>query len=326
MDMIASSIPALVLVGAVLIPAAIFVYLWLSERALGALGQRWTRRLRPLVWLLVPIILIATVLAYPLVITLTAAFQSKDGSSFVGFDNFTWALSGDMLSTIGNNIVWLVVFPLATVVLAMVSATLFDKVRYERLAMTLIVLPTAISFTAGSVIWRQMYSYRAAGTPQTGLINGIVSLFGLDPQAWLQMRGVNTLLLIGVAVWGSIGVAALIISAALKNVPAELLEAVRLDGAGELRTFFTIVVPEIFPTLLVVATTQVIFALKVFDIVYVMTNGNYGTNVLGNRMYFEYFAAGNLGHASVIAAILLVVSIPIVAVNIRQFRAEELAK
>jgi alpha-glucoside transport system permease protein len=134
---------------------------------------------------------------------------------------------------------------------------------------------------------------------------------------------VNTLALIFVAVWSSLGVAALILSAAVKNVPVELLEAARLDGAGEWRVFRSITLPSILPAVMVVVTTEVIFALKIFDIVYVMTNGNFNTNTIANRMYFELFAANNLGHASAIAVILLVVALPVVFINIRQFRAEE---
>ncbi len=138
--------------------------------------------------------------------------------------------------------------------------------------------------------------------------------------AWLQQPFLNTLCLIFVAIWASVGVASLILSAAVKNVPQEQLEAARLDGAGEWRILFSIIIPSIAPQLLVVATTQVIFALKIFDIIYVMTNGNFKTNTLANRMYYELFAVGDLGHASAIAVILLIVAIPVVVLNLRQFR------
>lgn len=155
------------------------------------------------------------------------------------------------------------------------------------------------------------------------MLNALWTATGAAPVPWLQTPFVNTLCLIFVAVWSSLGVAALILSAAVKNVPAELVEASRLDGAGEWRIFRSITLPSILPAVLVVVTTEVIFALKVFDIVYVMTNGNFGTDVIANKMYSELFAANNLGHASAIAVILLVVALPIVIINIRQFRAEE---
>jgi alpha-glucoside transport system permease protein len=194
-------------------------------------------------------------------------------------------------------------------------------VKYERFAMTLIVLPTAISFTAASVIWRQFYSFQPARQVQKGLLNAIWTLVpGAKPIAWLQTPWLNTICLIFVAIWASLGVAALILSAAVKNVPQEHLEAARIDGAGEWRILFSIIIPQIASALLVVATTEVIFALKIFDIVYVMTNGNFKTNTLANRMYYELFAVGDLGHASAIAVLLLIVAIPVVILNIRQFR------
>ena len=260
---------------------------------------------------------------YPLIDTIYLSFRNAANTGPAGMKNFKWAFTGDMPSVLGNNLIWLIVFPLVTVVLALIVAVLFDRIKYERLAMTLILLPTAISFSAGSIIWRQIYSYQAPGAAQTGLLNALWTLIpGNKPVPWLQTSTINTLLLIFVAIWSSLGVASLILSAAVKNVPADLIEAARLDGAGEWRVFLSITLPSILPSVLVVVTTEVIFALKVFDIVYVMTNGNFHTDTIANRMYAELFAANNIGHASAIAIILMVVALPIVAVNIRQFRAE----
>lgn len=323
MDALLSSVPALLLIGAVAIPAVAYLALGLGERILVRFGAAHQRRLRPWLWLLGPLALIALVLLYPVIATLVSAFRNADGSAWSGLSNFAWAFTGSMLDVLGNNVVWLIVFPIVTLVLALVSAVLFDRVRYEKLAMTIIILPTAISFTAGSIIWRQIYSYNGAGDSR-GTLNALVELIpGASAIPWLQTPVVNTLCLIFVAVWSSLGVAALILSAAVKNVPAELVEASRLDGAGEWRIFRSITLPAISPAVLVVLTTQVIFALKVFDIVYIMTNGNFGTDVIANRLYSELFAANDLGHASAIAVILLIVALPIVIVNIRQFRAEE---
>lgn len=322
MNTLLSSVPALLVIGAVAIPAIAYLVLGLGERVITTFGVRGQHRARPWLWLLGPLLLIAVVLVYPVVSTVVSAFRDASGRGFVGLSNFAWAFTGDMLGVLGNNVVWLIVFPLATLVLALVAAVLFDRVKYEKLAMTIIILPTAISFSAGSIVWRQIYEYAGSG-PQTGTLNGIVTLFGGTAVPWLQTPVVNTLCLVFVAVWSSLGVAALILSAAVKNVPTELLEASRLDGAGEWRVFRSVTLPSIAPALLVVLTTEVIFALKVFDIVYVMTNGNFGTDVIANRLYSELFAANDLGHASAIAVILLVVALPIVIVNIRQFRAEE---
>ena len=324
MDAIVGSVPALILIGAILIPAAVYLLLGVGEKLLSGVRTRTARKLRPWVWLFVPLVLVALILLYPLIRTIGLSFTNAAGDAWVGGQNFLWAFTGEMLQVIGNNIIWLIVFPLATLALALVVALLFDRIRYERFAMTIIILPTAISFTAGSVIWRQLYSYQPVGSPQLGLLNALWTLIpGNEPIPWLQTSPLNTFCLIFVAVWAALGVAALILSAAVKNVPAELVEAARLDGAGELRIFSSITLPSIMPAVLVVITTEVIFALKIFDIVYVMTNGNFDTDVLANRMYHELFAANNLGHASAIAVLLLIAALPVVILNIRQFRAEE---
>jgi len=324
MDAIGTSIPALILIGAIGIPTVVYLSLGLGERLLSGFRGRTARRIRPWVWLLVPLAIVGLILLYPLVTTIVLAFADARSTEWVGLDNFVWAFSGDMLGVLGNNVIWLVAFPVVTLLLALIVAILFDRVKYERVAMSLVILPTAISFTAGSIVWRQLYSYQPPGTETRGLLNALWTLIpGNQAIPWLQTPVVNTLALIFVAVWSSLGVAALILSAAVKNVPEDLVEASRLDGAGAWRIFWSITLPSIMPAVLVVFTTEVIFALKVFDIVYVMTNGNFDTNTIANRMYSELFASNNLGHASAIAVILLIVALPIVFVNIHQFRAEQ---
>jgi alpha-glucoside transport system permease protein len=323
MNAIMTSVPALIAIGAVVIPLLVYALLGVGERMLQLAGGRAARYIRPWFWLLVPLGLMAVILVYPMVETVISAFRDAQGRSWAGGANFGWAFSGEMLGILGNNLVWLIVFPLGTLLLALIVAVLFDKVRYERFAMTLVVLPTAISFAAGSIIWRQIYEYQPAGSAQTGLLNALWTLIpGTKPLAWLQTGTINNFCLIFVGVWSSLGVAALILSAAVKAVPAELIEAARLDGAGEWRVFRSVTLPGIGGAVLVVITTEMIFALKIFDIIYVMTNGNFGTNTIANRMYFELFSSQNLGRASAIAVVLLVVAIPIMIINIRQFRAE----
>lgn len=314
----------LIIVGALGIPAVVYLMLGLGERILAFLPGRLGRRWRPLVWLFLPLALVVLILVYPLVATIIASVRDAQGEGFVGLANFAWAFKGDMVDVIGNNLLWLVVFPLGTLVLALIAAVLFDRVKYERVAVTLIVLPTAISFVAGAVIWTQMYSYQPANSPQRGTFNALLTLLipGAKPVPWLQTAVVNNFALILIAVWLSLGIATLILSAAVKNVATELLEAARLDGAGEWRVFLSVTLPSILPAVLVVLTTEIIAALKIFDIVYVLTNGNFGTDVIANRMYSELFAVNDLGHASAIAVILLVAAMPVVLINIVQFRAE----
>ncbi len=318
-----NSVPALIIIGAVGIPIVVYLLLGLGERIASVLPARLGRGVRPWLWFFGPLVLIVLILLYPLVATIAYSFLDADASRAVGLGNFAWAFEGTMLGVIGNNLVWLVVFPLVTLVLALVAAILFDRIRYERVAITLIVLPTAISFTAGSVIWTQLYSYQPSGSTQIGTFNALITLIpDVKPVPWLQTPVINNLALILIAVWLSTGVATLILSAAVKNVAGELIEAARLDGSGEWRIFWSIVLPSIMPAVLVVLTTQIIAALKVFDIVYVMTNGNYGTDVIANRMYGELFSENDLGRASAIAVILLVAALPIVFLNVIQFRAE----
>lgn len=323
MSSLVNSVPVLIVVGAVGIPIVVYALLGLGERIVAILPARFGRRIRPWVWLFGPLALIVLILLYPLVATIVYAFFNADTSKPVGLANFAWSFQGTMLGVIENNIVWLVVFPVATLVLSLVAAVLFDRIRYERVAITLIVLPTAISFTAGAVIWTQLYSYQPSGSTQIGTFNALITLIpGARPVPWLQAPVLNNLALILIAVWLSIGVATLILSAAVKNVAGELIEAARLDGSGEWRIFRSIILPAIMPAVLVVITTEIIAALKVFDVVYVMTNGNYDTDVIANRMYSELFSANDLGRASAIAVILLVAALPIVFLNIFQFRAE----
>ncbi len=181
----------------------------------------------------------------------------------------------------------------------------------------------AISFVAAGVIWKLMYDYISPGRPQTGTLNEVVTLFGGQPVPWLINRITNNGALITVGVWMWTGFALVILSAGLKGISKEILEAARMDGANEWQILWGIIVPMISPTITVVATTMVINALKAFDIVYVMTSGNYATDVMANRMYTEMFIVGHYGRASAIAVVLLLAIAPVMAVNIRRFRIQE---
>ena len=320
-DIVGFILPLIVL-GSIVIPVVVYLALGMGEAVLAALPAGFARHSRPWLWLFLPIALVVTILIFPVIVTIFTSFSDARAETWVGADNYRWAFSGSMLDIVGNNIVWLIVFPVITLILALATAALFDKVRYEPLAMTIVILPTAISFTAGSVIWTQMYSFQPSGTPQIGTFNAVLDLFGLDPVPWLIAPVINNLALIFIAVWLQLGIATLILSSAIKNVGTEMIEASRLDGAGEWRVFFAMVLPNILPSVLVVLTTMIIAALKVFDIVYVMTAGNYGTDVIANKLYYELFAANNLGHASAIAVVLLFSALPIALINIFQFRSE----
>jgi alpha-glucoside transport system permease protein len=249
---------------------------------------------------------------------------NADSTRYVGLDNYVYAFTNpDTLAAMRNNLLWLVFFTLFTVTFGLLIAVLTDRVSYERVANAIIFLPMAISFVAAGVIWKFMYDYRPPGTPQTGTVNALLTSLGAKPHAWLIEPGINNAALIFVGIWMWTGFCMVILSAGLKGLPDEVLEAARVDGANERQIFFRIIVPLLSPTIAVVATTMVITALKAFDIVYVMTNGNFNTDVIANRMYKELFNVRNFGRASAIAVVLLVAIVPIMLVNINRFRHQE---
>jgi alpha-glucoside transport system permease protein len=192
-------------------------------------------------------------------------------------------------------------------------------------AKALIFMPMAISFVGAGVIWKFVYDY-GSGETQIGLLNALVTSFGGQPVSWLTQQQLNTVSLIVVGIWIWTGFCMTILAAALKNVPVEMLEAARVDGATELQAFFGITIPTIMPTIIVVITTMVINVLKIFDIVYVMTGGNYGTEVIANRLYQEMYSRFNVGRASAIAVVLIAVIIPVMILNIQRFREQEASR
>jgi len=229
-----------------------------------------------------------------------------------------------MLTAFRNNALWVIVFVPLTVFLGLIIAVLIDKVKYESIIKSVIFMPMAISFVGAGVIWKFVYAYRPVSAVQTGVLNAIRLFFNLDPLPWLIIRPwLNNFCLIMVGVWIWTGFCMVILSASYKGIPRELLEAARVDGATEFRIFWKIVLPLLKPTIAVVSTTMVIMVLKVFDIVYVMTNGNFDTEVIANRMYKEMFIFRDFGRASAIAVILLLVIIPMIIINIQRFKEQE---
>ncbi|MFH0751788.1 MAG: sugar ABC transporter permease, partial [Chloroflexota bacterium] len=308
------------------VPAILVGYIVLSEQVLRVVPDRARRRIGPWLWLLPAFAFLGVFLVYPTIGTVIRSLQNAAGTTFVGLDNYVWFFNTDStLGALKNNVIWLVVLTALAVGLGLVIATLVDRVRYETAAKTVIFVPLAISMVAAGVIWKFMYDYQTPGTPQLGTLNAALGSAGIAPVPWLQVSefSINTILLVIVMTWMWTGFCMVIISAALKGINPELLEAARVDGATELQVFRRITLPLLAPTLAVVSTTMVITALKAFDIVYVMTNGNLDTEVIANRMVKEMFQYGNNGRASAIAVILLLAIIPILAVNIRRFRAQE---
>ncbi|MGH2348984.1 MAG: carbohydrate ABC transporter permease [bacterium] len=308
------------------VPAVQIGYVVAIEALLGRLPERQQFRLRPWLWLAPALGFLTVFLFYPAVNTAVLSLLGADSRVFVGLQNYVYALTTpSMLIAFRNNLLWLVVFTAAAVGFGLVMAVLTDRVRYEQAAKTVLFVPMAISFVAASVIWKFVYEFRPAGVSQIGSLNAVLTALipGFSPVAWLVNLTTNNLALILVAVWVWVGFCLVILSAALKGIPAELLEAARVDGATEWQVFRSIMIPLLGPTITVVATTMVIFALKAFDIVYVMTSGNFDTEVIANRMYKEMFTFQQFGRASAIAVILFLATVPVMVANIRRFREQE---
>lgn len=295
-----------------------------GERATTGARRRPRNHARPLLWLAPGLLLVTTVLIYPALRSIQGSFFNADGSWFVGLANYAWALADpSMLTVLRNNALWLVVFPIVSVAIAVAVAVLGDRVRYERFAKGVFIVPTAVSFAVTGVIWQLMYQYQPPGATQTGTVNGLVQAVGLNPTPLVSNPSTTNFALIFAAVWAHVGLATIILSAAVKAIPGELIEAARVDGAPQWQITTRIMLPMLWPTILVVGTTQVIYALKVFDIVYVMTNGNYGSDVIANKVYSELFVAQDFGRASALSVILFVLAFPIILLNLRQLRRQE---
>ncbi len=311
----------LVLIG---VPAVLVGYVALVEWGVQRLPDKQQPRLRPWLWIGPAVVLLTFYLVYPTLNTVYLSLLNAKSTEFIGLTNYVYALTNhDMLLAMRNNILWLVFFTGFTVSFGLLIAVLTDRVPYESVAKALIFLPMAISSVAAGVIWRFMYDYRPPGQPQTGTLNALVSAVSAKPQPWLIQQPSNNAALIFVGVWMTAGFAMVILSAGLKGLSDEILEAARVDGANEWNLFWQIKVPMLSSTIAVVTTTIIITALKTFDIVYVMTNGNYNTDVVARLMYQELFNVRDYGRASAIAVVLLVAIVPIMIINIRRFREQE---
>lgn len=294
---------------------------WLVSK----LPLAWSRRLEPLIFVGPGIIVVFYFLALPTVRTFIASLFNRDGTDFVGLANYVSVFTEPfMLVTFRNNLMWLVFGAGFTVLFGLLIATLADRSRYEKLVKAIVFMPMAISLVGAGVIWKFVYAVKDPSEPQIGLLNAVVVALGGEPQAWIaQLQPWNNLFLIVIVVWLQTGYAMVLFSAAIKSVPAEMLEAARMDGAGEFRIFFQIIVPTIMGMIITVSATVTIFTLKIFDIVIVMTGGNFGTDVIATQFYNQYFVNRNFGLGSTIAIVLLILVMPVVVYNLRQLRRDE---
>ena len=269
-------------------------------------------------------IILGVYLVYPAIDSLRLSFYDRSGESFVGIRNYVWAVNdNEFRQSIFNNLLWLVVVPALSTFFGLVIAFLTDRIWWGNIAKTLIFMPMAISFVGASVIWKFIYDYRSEGSTQIGLLNAIVQGLGFEPQAWITVPFWNNFFLMVILIWIQTGFAMVILSAALRGIPDETIEAAIIDGAKGPQLFFYIMVPQIWGTIAVVWTTITITVLKVFDIVLAMTNGQWNTQVLANLMFDWMFrGGGDFGRGATIAIVIMVAVVPIMIWNIRRANAE----
>jgi len=255
--------------------------------------------------------------------------MDANARNFVFLDNYKFAFTDPiMLESFRNNLLWMIFGTFFCVTIGILIAVLADKSKGEKLFKSLIFMPMAISFVGAGVIWKFIYAYKGEGIniKEIGLLNAIVTALGGDAQAWLLLPFWNNFFLIIIMVWLQTGYSMVILSSAIKAIPEEINEAATVDGANGLTIFFRITIPSIMPTIVTVTTTVLIFSLKLFDIVRVMTGGNFGTNVIANEFYLRQFTYGHSGQASAIAVVLLIVIIPVLAYNLKDFRERKVLK
>ncbi|MBX7233368.1 MAG: sugar ABC transporter permease [Caldilineales bacterium] len=298
---------------------------FVSNTFVERLGDRWRGRLQPFVFVGPAVAILIWYLALPTVRTFYASLFGPTGREFVGLKNylavFSLQANSPMMVAFRNNIMWILFGASGSVILGLLVAVLADRSRFERFAKAMIFMPMAISMVGGAIIWNLIY----AVNPNIGLVNAIYTgLTGNQPVAWTAANQPwNNLFLIVIMIWLQAGYAMTLFSAAIKGIPGDLLEAARVDGASEVQVFFKITIPYIMGTIITVSTTVIIFTLKIFDVVWVMTGGQFNSQVIATQFYREYFTNQNAGYGSAIAIVLLIAVIPVMIYNLRQFRTQE---
>ena len=289
------------------------------------ISHRYENSIRSIIFIAPAFLVLFTFILFPVFETIRLSFYDKFGREFIGFDNYLWAIKdNEFRRSILNNLGWLLIVPTLSTFFGLVIANLTDRIWWGAIAKSILFMPMAISFVGAGVIWKFIYDYRGVDDQQIGLLNAIVVSFGLEPQAWLTIPIWNNLFLMAIMIWIQTGLALVIFSAALRGIPKETLEAARIDGASEFRIFWSIIIPFLEQTILVIWTIITILVLKVFDIIYAMTNGQWQTVVLANLMYDWMFrGGGDSGRGSVLAFCIMIGVIPILAWNLYRHRNEQ---
>jgi len=305
----------------------VWALFWGMDQLVSLLPRRAAAAVRPFAFVGPAIVLLGFYLVYPAVNTAILSLQDARSKSFIGFDNYVTVFTkSQYLISIRNSILWVLVVPFLAVAVGLGFATLADRLskHAESAAKSLIFLPMAISFVGASVVWGFVYYFRAPGYgAQIGVINAIWDGLGGQPVDWLRQQPWNNLFLMVILVWLQTGFSMVILSSAIKSVPVELQEAARIDGATEWQSFRRVVFPVIFSTVMVVWTTVVITVWKTFDIVFVMTGGREGTQVVAETMVREFFTNRNNGIGAALAVVLFLAVVPVLVLNVRRFREEE---
>lgn len=306
---------------------------WLLDAAFPSRGRdavtaarnmRRANAIRPWLFLAPALLALGIYLVYPVFESLRLSLHDRSGRNFVGLSNYVWMVNNPgFRESMFNNMLWLLFVPALSTFLGLVIAALTDRIWWGNIAKSLIFMPMAISFVGASVIWKFIYDYRGAGSEQIGILNALVVYFGGEPQAWITIPFWNNFFLMIILVWIQTGFAMVILSAALRGIPDETIEAAVIDGASGFQIFFKIMIPQIWGTIAVVWTTITILVLKVFDIVLAMTNGQWNTQVLANLMFDWMFrGGGDFGRGAAIAMVIMLLVIPIMVWNIRRASAE----
>jgi alpha-glucoside transport system permease protein len=309
---------------------ALLLY-FILNKLVEMLPQKWEERIKPWVFIAPALAAIGLFLIYPAVRTIVFSFANQTSTAWVGLENYTDLLgSQDFRITLVNTLLWIAVVPAIVVALGLGIAVLADRLGSggERLTKSTIFLPMAISGVGAATIWRFIYESRPEGETQIGLQNAVWTALGFDPVAWLQVDTLrlNSLLLMIIMIWAQVGFSMVLLSAAVKGVPVDTLEAARIDGANERQIFFRVTVPQIWGTVITVFITVLITVLKAFDVVYVMTNGNFNTDIIAVRFFNELFRNGDNGRAAAIVVMLMIAVLPVIIYQVRHFRAEEAAR
>ena len=298
--------------------------IWLLYTGASTIVERFPPNLRdrviPWVFVAPALLLLGIYLVYPALATVVRSFVDDKGA----FSLANWAslTKGEFIEILRNNIIWLVVATGGSVGLGLVVAALFDRIRRESLAKVFIFTPLAISLVGATVIWKFVYAVQPPSQPQFGLLNAIWTAFGNKPVAWATTFPINLPAEMIIMIWLQTGFAMVVLSAAIKGVSVEVLEAARLDGASERQIFFGVIIPLIRGSIVTVTTTIAIATLKIFDIVFSVSGGINHDNVVAVRMFQEMFQFFNDGRAAALATVLFIAVLPVMILNLRNFRRQ----